>query len=70
MFASLFTFHPQRASWFHAREASWERAELATGSVAYAHFSTQRLSPEAPRKAIRGPLSETGSSNSRRYIEL
>ena len=34
MVASLFNFHPQRASWYHACEASWERAELATGSVA------------------------------------
>ena len=39
MVASLFNFHPQRASWYHAREASWERAELATGSVAMLIFS-------------------------------
>ena len=39
MVASLFNFHPQRASWYHAREASWERAELATGSVAMFIFS-------------------------------
>jgi len=51
MIASLFNFHPQRASWYHAREASWERAELATGSVAMLFFHIF-FRPELSRNVV------------------